>query len=123
GPPRSRFSPLVQPSRQAVPGSRRYEGFELPHAPVDGSAIRALDPVHAEVLDRERRAYRPVEDSPAERRVVERPGAGQMAKHPAREGVPGTGRVADLIERVGRRPKDPVLRQEKRAVLGTFDDD
>src|SRR5207247_8604654 len=104
------------------PGPRRYEGFELPHTPVDGSAIRTLDPVHAEVLDGERRAHRSVKDSPAERRVVERPGAGQMAKHPAREGIPGTGGVADLVERIGRRPKDSVLRQKQRHVSGPFDD-
>src|SRR5207302_6468029 len=59
----------------------------------------------------------------AEGRVVERARPGQVTEHAPRERVAGTGRVADLFERVRRRPEGPGPGQEERAVLGSLDHD
>src|SRR5947207_2209346 len=123
GPPRSRFSPLVQPPRQAVPRSRRDEGLELSDPTLDRCQIRALDPIDAELLDGEGRADGAVKDRAAERSIVELSGLREVAKEPSGERVAGARGVANLIERVRRRPEGPVRREKQRAVLGAFDDD
>src|SRR5438309_7493950 len=123
GPPRSRFSPFVQLSGQAVPGSRRNERLELPNAALDTGHIRPLDPVDAEVLHREGSADRTVKDGLAESAVIERSRAREVAEQPTRERVAGASGIAHLVERVRRRPEDPVGGQKERAVLSSLDDD
>src|SRR5437879_11893928 len=63
-----------------------------------------------------------MEDRLAEGAVVELPRPGQMAEQSACERVACPGGVTDLFERVRRRPKQSIAGDEKRAVLGTFDD-
>src|SRR5205809_381744 len=122
GPPRSRFSTLLQPSGQEVPLSDRDEGPELADAPLDRRQVRALDAVDAERLDGERRADGAVKHRLAEGPVVERARPGEMAEQPARESVAGARGVAHLLERKGRRPEDALRGDEERAVLGALDD-
>src|SRR5256885_3988782 len=122
GPPRSRFSPFLQPSRQAVPRSGRDESLELADAPLDRSQIRALDPVDTELLDGERSADGSVKHGTAERPVVELARLSEVAEQPSREGVAGTPRVAHLVEGIGRRPEGAIRGEQQSAIFGTFDD-
>src|SRR5438309_8116652 len=63
-----------------------------------------------------------MEDRLAEGAVVELPRPGQMAEQSACERVACPRGVTDLFERVRRRTKQSIAGDEKRAVLGTFDD-
>src|SRR4029077_4672916 len=123
GPPRSRFSPFVQPCRQTVPRSGRDEGLELADAALDRPETRALDPVDAELLHGARRAHRAGKPRPTEGGIVELPCPGEVAEEAAGERVAGTRGIAHLVERIRRRPEDAVRGEKERAVLGAFDDD
>src|SRR5437867_2708159 len=122
-PPPRQLSPFLPPFRQAVPLSRRDEGFELADAPLDRPNIGALDPVDAELLHGERGADGAVEDRPAQGAVIKLPRPGEVAEQPARERVARARGIAHFVERVGRRPENAVRGEKQGAVLGALDDD
>src|SRR5436190_22219105 len=62
--------------------------------------------LHAEVLDRERGHRAPVDERPAQALVREVARAREVAHHPPREAVPGTGRIDDGLEGHARRRED-----------------
>src|SRR6266849_10709212 len=88
----------------------------------DIGGLESRQPLEREVLDRERRHHRAVDDRPPHRGRVDPVLGGEVAHEPARERVAGTRRIIDRVKRVRRNEKQRAFGHQERAVLAALDD-
>src|ERR1051325_3664701 len=129
-----RRSAMTGPSRRActrgpppaVLGLEILEVSQRPEVLIPLLHIRERDlaqAVERELLHRERRQHAAEDRGAAELEVRHLAAGGEVTEEAAREGVARAGGVEDVLERIGRRGEDRVLRYQQHAVLAALDDE
>src|SRR2546428_4354268 len=82
---------------------------------------RARQSLHPKILNRKRGNDRPIDDGAPHAALAAIAGAGQLSEEAAGEGIPGSRRVENLLQRIGWRGKDRGIGKLEYAVFAPLD--